>query len=95
MRRQALNNAYPCLVQLICEIGLNILKGNIELPDHQHANLKAHKQTLLTLCHPGKSLKEKRKIIFKTLGDTLLKILPCILAAISSFAGHVFAKNNC
>jgi hypothetical protein len=94
-RKQVLKNAHPCLVQLICEIGLNILKGNLELPDHQYVNLKPHKRTLLTLCHPGKSLKEKKKIIFRTLGYILPKILPCVLAAISSFAGHAFAKSAC
>jgi hypothetical protein len=94
-RKQVLNKAHPCLVQLICEIGLNILKGNLELPDHQYANLKPHKRTLLTLCQPGKTLKEKKKIIFRTLGNVLPKILPCVLAAVSSFAGHAFAKSAC
>ncbi len=39
-RKQVLSNAHPCLVQLICEIGLNILKGNIDLPERQYENLK-------------------------------------------------------
>jgi hypothetical protein len=93
-RKEVLSNAHPCLVQLICEIGLNILKGNIDLPERQYENLKPHKRMLLRLCQPGKTLKERKKI-FKALDNVLPKILHCVLAAISSFAGHAFAKTTC
>jgi hypothetical protein len=94
-RKEIFNMAHPCLIQLICEIGLNILKGNIELPNHQYKNLKPYKRMLINLCQRGKTLKERRKIIFKALGDVLPKILPCVLAAVASFTGHAFAKSAC
>jgi hypothetical protein len=91
-RQQVLNDAHPCLVQLICEIGLNILKGNIELPGDQYKDLKPYKRLLLSLCQPGKSLAERKKGLLKAARKLLPKILPVVLTAISSFAGHALAN---
>ncbi len=88
-RKQVLNDAHPCLIQLICEIGLNILKGNIELPREQYKDLKPYKRLLLSLCQPGKSLPERKKVLLKAVKKLLPKIL---LTAIGSFAGHALAN---
>jgi hypothetical protein len=46
-KRGIISKAHPCLIQLIAEIGLNILKGNIKLTDNQYKTLKPYKRMLL------------------------------------------------
>jgi hypothetical protein len=90
-RKEIIRKAHPCLVQLIAEIGLNILKGNIKLPDDQYKTLKPYKRMLLSLCKPGKSLKERRAVLKRTVGGFLPKVLPAILSAVAGFSGHALA----
>jgi hypothetical protein len=91
-RRQILDSAHPCMVQLLCEIGLNLLKGNIQLPDRQYKSLKPYKRLLIKLCAPRKTLKERKKILYRALSGLLPKILPFVLTAVSSFGGQALAK---
>jgi hypothetical protein len=91
-RREIISKAHPCLIQLIAEIGLNILKGNIKLRDDQYKTLKPHKRMLLALCKPGKTLKERRAVLKRTIGGFLPKVLPAILSAVAGFAGHALAS---
>ena len=92
-RKDILKLASPCLIQFICEIGLNILKGNIKLPERQYDALKPHKQMLLRLCASGKVLKSRKKILIRAVGGFLPKVLPAILSAISGFSGHALANS--
>jgi hypothetical protein len=91
-RRNILANADPCLVRLICEIGLNILKGNIKLPDNQYQELKPHKRMLLSICKSGLTFKQRRSILVKHIGGFLPKVLPLVLPAVSSYIGHTLAN---
>lgn len=91
-RKEVLNKAHPCMIQLICEMGLNILKENILLSEHQYERLKPYKRMLLRLCHPGKSLKQRKKILIKAIGGFLPKVLPAVLSAVSAYAGQALAK---
>ena len=92
-RKEILRQASPCLIQFICEIGLNILKDNIKLPERQYETLKPHKRMLLRLCAKGKLLKGRRKILIRAIGGFLPKVLPAILSAISGFSGHALANS--
>lgn len=88
MRKEVLKAAHPCLIQLVCEIGLNILKENIKLPDSQYKSLKPYERMLVSLCQPGKTLKQRRRLLIRKIGGFLPKVLPAILSAI---AGQVLA----
>jgi hypothetical protein len=90
-KREIISKAHPCLIQLIAEIGLNILKGNIKLKDDQYKTLKPYKRMLLALCKPGKKLKERRAVLKRTIGGFLPKVLPAILSAVAGFSGHALA----
>lgn len=92
-RKEILNKAHPCLIQLICEIALNILKENIVLPEDQYERLKPYKRMLLNLCQPGRTLKQRKKVLLRALGGFLPKVLPSVLSAVSAFAAHAFTKS--
>jgi hypothetical protein len=47
---------------------------------------------LLALCKPGKTLKERRAVLKRTIGGFLPKVLPAILSAVAGFAGHALAS---
>jgi hypothetical protein len=91
-RVQLIRQAPPCLIRLLSECGLNVLKGNVKLSRHQYATLKPHKRVLLSVSHPSASLKERRAALTKKQGGFLPVVLPIILSALSGFAGQAVAK---
>lgn len=88
-RREILETADPCFIKLLCEVAVNILKENIQLPESQYEILKPHKQLLLKICSRALSLKRKRKILQKAIGAFLYQILPGIITAV---VGHTLIK---
>jgi hypothetical protein len=92
IREDILKSAHPCLIRLICEVILNILKGDIELKGHQYEELRPYKQMFLKICEDGVTLKRRRNILVRKVGGFLPKILPGLLSAISGFAGHSLAN---
>lgn len=85
--------ASPCLIRLISELGLNILKGTIKLPCRQYKKLRPHKRLLVCLSKPGFSVDKHRNALLKKRGGFLPTILPFILSALSGFAGQALAKS--
>ena len=82
-RRETVKRADYCLIQLICEIIINILKGNIQLPESQYVLLKQHKRSMLKLCARDISLAEKKNILSKIIAEGFLqKVLPGIVQVI-------------
>jgi hypothetical protein len=92
-RKEILKRAPPCFVRLISECGLNILKGNIKLPEAQYKKLKPHKRLLLSLSKPIISMKQKKALLVKKKGGFLPIVLPFLLSAISGFTGQALAKS--
>ena len=83
-RSELLKKGSPCFVKLLCEVALNILKGNIVLPLSEYEELKPYKELILLLCEKNVSLEKKQKLLARKLGAFLPKILPGILRVISS-----------
>ncbi len=86
-RANVLSTASPCLLKLLQEIVLNILKGNITLPEAHYQELKKYKRTLLKICNP--QTKQRATLL------RLLKwknILPKILAAVITALGGTAVK---
>jgi hypothetical protein len=81
-RECLLSASSPCLLKLLREIILNVLKGNITLPEPQYRELKKYKNTLLKISNP--KIKHRSALV------RLLKwknILPKILAAVIAALG--------
>lgn len=93
-RRSILRKAPPCFTRLLCETSLNILKGNLKLPESHYRHLRPHKRLLLKLCKRAISLKEKKNILIRKRGGAafLAALAPIALSALSSFIGQVLGK---
>lgn len=91
-RVQLLRAAKPCFVRLLCESGVNVLKGNIRLPDDQYQKLKPHRKLLLYVSKRQNSLKQRQKALVAKKGGFLPVILPVLLSAISGFAGQAISR---
>jgi hypothetical protein len=81
-RSNLLSSASPCLLNLLRETVLNILKGNITLPDDHYRELKKYKKTLLKISDPKI---KKRSALLRLLNWK--NILPRILAAVIAALG--------
>ena len=92
-RISLLQEASPCLIQLLSECGLNVLKGNLKLTDDQYDRLKPHRRMLLKVSKSKSSVEARRSILTKKKrGGFLPIILPIILSALSGFAGQAVSK---
>jgi hypothetical protein len=87
-----LRKAPPCLITLLSECGLNVLKGNLKLTDDQYDKLKPHRRMLLRVSRDNATLKERRSALAKKKGGFLPVVLPIILSALSGFAGQAVSK---
>lgn len=81
-----------CFVRFLCEIGKNILKGNIRLPTAQFQKLKPHKRLLLYISGRQTPLRERKRVLLEKGGGFLPIVLPFLLSAISGFAGQALSK---
>jgi hypothetical protein len=91
-RAQILNKATPEFTKFLCEVVLNVLKGNIQLTEPHYKKLRRHKHTLLNLCKRKKSLKFRKQLLLKKAGGFLPFILPALISAIAGFVGETIAK---
>lgn len=83
-----LANADPKLIQAICEISLNLCKGNLKCSSKDRKKLKRHRTNLYKLASAKKSQKRftaERRILQQQGGAFLPLILPAALAAIDLY----------
>jgi hypothetical protein len=92
-RTVILKEATPEFTKFLCEIVLNVLKGNIQLAEPHYKKLRRHKHTLLNLCKAKKSLKFRKKLLLKKAGGFLPLILPALISAIAGFAGEAISSS--
>ena len=69
------------LVNCLCEVGLNILKGNVAVTPSQKKRLTRHKQDLRRIGNKGLSLQSKKRILQKG------GFLGALLAPLASIVG--------
>jgi hypothetical protein len=91
-RMAILKKAPPCLIRLLSECGLNVLKGHVKLSPSQYAHLRPHRRVLLDISRPAVSLRTRREALGRKRGGFLPVILPILLSALSGFAGQAVAK---
>lgn len=70
-RKDILTHCSPDFLQTICEIALNVLKGNIRLPASLYKTLKKHKNKIRQLADRKLGLKFKRKLLLTQRGGFL------------------------
>lgn len=84
-RTQILRKGDSCLIRLLCELALNVLKGNVKLPEGHYKKLKPHKRLLLQITNPAASLAKRRLALVTKKGGLLPVILPPLLTALGTF----------
>ena len=70
---------------------LNILKGNITLPNSHNQELKTYKKTLLKICNPKVKNLSALLRLFKW-KKTLPKVLAAVVAALGGTAVQMLVK---
>lgn len=80
-----------CFLRLICETGLNILKGEASLSDDQYRTLMPYKQVLLYLSKPDLSFEERKRTVRKK--HFCSKVVPFILSGLIGFVSQVLARS--
>jgi hypothetical protein len=93
-RRKLLEKADCCLIKILCECALNVLKGNISLNKDHIRKLSPHVNTLIKLSKPRNSLNNlhrKQKLLIKK-GGFLSIILPALVSTLSGLVGSTVSK---
>lgn len=96
-RNEILENADNCLIKLLCECAMNVLKGRVSLKKSQLKRLSPHGRTLVKLSRTTgfdrakTKLDQARKLLQKR-GGFLPIILPPLLTLLSGFAGQALGK---
>lgn len=83
VRRVIVNNAGSDFINALCEIALNVLRGNIPLSDKQYNQLKKKKKSIKLITVKGVKLAKKKKTINQT-GGFLLPLLGAAIPFIFS-----------
>lgn len=91
-RQQLLKTAPSCFVRLVCETGLNVLAGTLQLQRRHYKYLKPYKKLLTQLSDRSMSLAAKKTLLIKKKGGFLPVVIPYLLTALSGFAGQALAK---
>jgi hypothetical protein len=92
-RAKILSKASPEFTKFLCEVVLNVLKGNIQLAKPHYKKLRRYRYTLLNLCKRKKSLKYRKNLLLKKAGGFLPIILPALISAIAGFAGEAISSS--
>lgn len=85
LRKAILKNSDKELIETVCEICHNILKGNVPITTKCRSKLKKYKRDIRSLASPNIKLASKRNIVVQKGG-----FLPIILEALlSSIIGSI------
>ena len=85
-QRAIVQNSPPDVIDCLCEICLNVLKGNVPLTSKQKAKLSSYKASLRALVKKSTPTKRRRKILQKGgfLGALLGPLLKTIIGPLLS-----------
>ena len=71
------------LVNCLCEVGLNVLRGNVPITPDQKRKLGRHKRELRSIAKKGLSIQRKKRILQKG------GFLPALLGPIAKILGGI------
>lgn len=86
-RKEMISHASKGQIEAISEVALNLLKGNIMVPNSSFKRLKPHKSKLLYLTRKTPSLKKKKEVLNQQGG-----FLPALASLIAPFALDLLGK---
>lgn len=90
VRKVIISNANVDLINALCEIALNVLKGAIPLNDKQYRQLKKKKAVIRRLADKKVKTPQKRKAINQSGGF----LLPLLGAAIPLITSLISSRNG-
>ena len=91
-RKDILNHCSPDFLQALCEIALNILKGNIKLTPSQYQKLNKQKKVLRLLADKRSGLKRKQLALKSQGGGFILPILTALAPIIGDLLGGIIRR---
>ena len=91
-RKTILKHSSADFIRSLCEISLNVLKGNIPLSDAQYKKLKKQKTTLKLLANKKIGIKRKHKALVKQSGGFLLPLLSVVAPIVGDLIGGLIRK---
>ena len=86
-QKDILIHASPDLIQALCEIALNLLKGNIPLNPVQYRKLKKQKKIIRLLADKKTGLKRKHHVLKNQTGGFIGAILSAAIPLLASLIG--------
>lgn len=90
-RGEILKNASPCLLKILSECALNLLKGKIKVTPNQLKKLRPYGRTLVKTGKSNENIDRFRRFLKKE-GGFLPIILPAIISALSGLAGNALTS---
>lgn len=91
-RKDIIAHCSPDFLQALCEIALNLLKGNIPLSNCQYAKLKRQKKIIRLLADKKTSLKRKHRALKKQTGGFILPLLSAAVPLLGNLLGGILQK---
>ena len=91
-RKDIIAHCSPDFLQALCEIALNLLKGNIPLAPSQFRNLKRQKKIIRLLADKKIGLKRKHQVLKKQKGGFILPLLSAAVPLIGNLLGGLIQR---
>jgi len=91
-RKDILSHCSPDFLKALCEIALNILKGNIKLSPSQYRSLKKQKKVIRLLADKKSGLKRKRLALKSQGGGFILPILTALAPIIGDLVAGIVRR---
>lgn len=95
MRKTILKHASNDEIKSICEICLNITRGNVKISEKCRRALLKYKRALRNISSSKRSLASKRKVIVNQSGGFVPALVAGLISsAVGALLNHVFFNKN-
>lgn len=91
-RKDILTHSSPDFVHALCELALNLIKGNIPLSPEHFKKLKRQKKILRLLADKKKGLKQKRAALKKQTGGFIFPLLAAAVPILGDLLGGLVRR---
>lgn len=92
-RKQLLKRATKSNIRSLCEICLNVIRGNVPLDQHSKNKLKKHREHIETLAKKSVSLRKKKNILVNQRGGFAGLLASLALPVVASIVSGALKKN--
>lgn len=91
-RKDILAHCSPDFLKALCEIALNILKGNVKISPSQHKKLQRQKKIIRLLADKRTGLKRKQLALKNQTGGFILPLLSVVAPLIGELVGGLIRR---